>query len=341
MAALAALSASSASAGGSHPITGIPEASGVARVEDRLLIAGDHEPGTYYSLPLSDDALENARTAGRIHLNPDRLKRHVLAAGPYAIDLEAIDVLADDRIVVVSERLSALLDDDGIVANYGGQIAELGGRGLEGVSVRRLPDGGSRVAVLWEGGYPDTVRVPPALREIVCARSLLPLIVVHDIAPGASNVMLEGSEDVKATALRVPRPPGEEPYAQRFRAPDLVWHELHQVDDEPVWGFIVLLSSGYSAKPKPGTKEECPKSAKGKPLRWCYKWLQRFTLGGEPYGEPHDLEGDFPEPLRHVNWEGMSWFERGASLVFVYDESLDDKALDPQEAFVMRLPEGW
>jgi hypothetical protein len=319
---------------------GIPEASGVVRIHDRLFIVGDHEPGTYYSMPLDHAALENAGGGSRIPLDPRQLKRHSVAAGPYAMDLEAIDVLADGRIVVVSERLSALLDEDGIVANYGDRISELGGRGLEGLSVRRLPEGGSRIAVLWEGGYPDTVRVPAPLRENVCSKALLPSIFVHDIEADASNVVLDGSAGATTIALRVPRPPGEEPYAQRFRTPDLVWHEW-RIHDESVWGFIVLLSSGYSAKPAAGTREECPKSSNGKPLRWCYKWLQRFTLDGEPYGEPHDLEGDIPEPLRRVNWEGMSWFERGKSLVFVYDEGLDEKALDPQEAFVMPLPEGW
>ena len=40
-------------------------------------------------------------------------------------------------------------------------------------------------------------------------------------------------------------------------------------------------------------------------------------------------------------WEGMGWFVPGESLVLVYDERLARRRIDPQEALVVPLPEGW
>ncbi len=37
----------------------------------------------------------------------------------------------------------------------------------------------------------------------------------------------------------------------------------------------------------------------------------------------------------------MGWFEEGKSLVFVYDEKLEQKRVDPQQALVIPLPKGW
>ena len=54
-----------------------------------------------------------------------------------------------------------------------------------------------------------------------------------------------------------------------------------------------------------------------------------------------DLDPFFAEPIRGANWEGMGWFEPGRSLVFVYDERVAYRVLDPQEAVVVPLPDGW
>jgi hypothetical protein len=315
------------------PIAGIEEASGVIRVGSRLLVVGDHEPGTYYSLDL-----EPGET-GRIRLRPDRLRRHRIGGGPYAMDLEAIDVLADGRIVILSERMSALLDSTGPVAVYGRDLAEVGGRGCEGLAVRPLPGGASRVAVLWEGGYPEAASLPRLFRDRAGGRAAAPTVVVHDIPAGASGLDV-GPAEARRIELRVPLPAGVEPYAQRFRAPDLVWHRLDP-DDDASWGFVVLLSSGWGRQPDAGTDAECPKIVNGRPLRWCYKWLQRFTTSGEPVGDPFDLDGVLPGALTHVNWEGMGWFVPGESVVLVYDERVAERTVDPQEAIVVPLPAGW
>lgn len=320
----------------SEPIRGIEEASGVLKIDHELWIVGDHEPGTYYRVRL--DGLEPPR----LRLDPTRLSRHSIAAGPYGADLESINRLPDGRVVILSERLFTLLDADGIVASYDHSLAEFGGRGLEGLAVRDLDDGRARIAVLWEGGYPDPDRLPAPVAPMVCQGALRPVIVIHDLDAGATGVHVDDGKIVAQLELKVPLPPGDEPFAQRFRAPALVWRRLRDGGNEDSWGFIVLLSSGYGEKPPADWPDACPETtADGKPLRYCYKWLQRFTQDGEPFGEPFDLSEVVPAETRHSNWEGMGWYEPGESLVFVYDETLRRKALDPQEAFVLPLPDGW
>jgi hypothetical protein len=231
--------------------------------------------------------------------------------------------------VVLSEDLHALLDDRGIVAVYD-ELTEKNGRGLEGLAVRDLGDGASRVAVVWDGGYPDGGG----------GGAQVPRIFVHDVPAGASGLKISPGNALAEVRLQLPLPAGAEPRAQRFRCPDLVWHRLRG-DDPESWGFIVLLSSGWAVPPAAGSAEECPKRDDGRPLRWCYKWLQRFDGSGRPVGDPYDLDPAFPPPIRLSNWEGLGWFEPERSLVLVYDESVAEKVLDPQEAIVVALPEGW
>jgi len=319
------------------PIAGVEEASGVLRSGDRLLIVGDHEPGTYYSYPADDAPLDAPR---RLPLDPALLERHRLAAGPYALDLEAIDVLADGRTVILSERLSALFDEEGFVTIYGRALAEFGGRGFEGLSVRPLPDGSSRVAILWEGGYPEPADLPPAVRTQMCEQALRPRVLIHDLPAGARNLRVRGDTVIGDVELKVPLPAGAEPQAQRFRAPDLVWHRW-TMDGEPRWGFIALISSGWAVLPTSDSEEECPKAEDGAPLRWCYKWLQRFTIDGEPWGEPFDLDDVLPVETRSANWEGLGWWEPGRALVLIYDERIARRRVNPQEAFLLPLPDGW
>lgn len=317
------------------PIAGVDEASGVARDGDRLLLVGDDDPGVYYDYPLDP----GQAGGGRLPIDPARLTLHPLTAGPFAADLESIAVLADGRVAVLSEALAVLLDAEGPLAAYPGSLAELGGRGLEGLAVRPLPDGGSRIAVLWEGGYPEDDSLPPAVRTTLHGHAMRPRVFVHDLAPGARGAMLRDRDAVLDVELRVPRPPGEEPTAQRFRAPDLVWHEW-PIGGRMQWGFLVLMSSGWAEPPKSGSVEEC-RAADGRPLRWCHRRLQRFTTEGEPWGDAFDLDRVLPDATRTLNWEGLAWFVPGASLVMIYDESLERRRVDPPEAFVFPLPDGW
>jgi hypothetical protein len=120
----------------------VRDASGITRIGDYLLIVGDKDSGRFYRFRIPNNS-------GRaIIIDPEQAMPVDLPNGSLAIDLESIDVLADDRVVVLSERLRALIGMEGVIAEYGTPLTEFGNRGLEGVAVRRLSNGISKVAVL-------------------------------------------------------------------------------------------------------------------------------------------------------------------------------------------------
>lgn len=163
----------------------IHEASGIARIDDRLIIVGDDADGRYYEMDL------NEHRWPIIPIDPLRVREVKMPHAELASDLESIDVLTDGRIAVLSEQLRCLIakenlstDRYSIIAEYDRTLTEFGNRGLEGLAVKELVDGGSRVAVLWEGGYPLYRLVPFELRHLVDRTPLNPVIVVHDIKKG-------------------------------------------------------------------------------------------------------------------------------------------------------------
>ena len=285
----------------------IREASGVVRMGDSLLIADDSEIGAYFKVTIG-------KLPGPLFdLNKLKPQRIALRERGLGVDIESIGVMADGRVALLSERLRSLVSDSGIIAEYDSELAEMGKRGLEGLAIRPLPGGVSRVAVVWEGGYPDFGRLP---RRAGAGNAWLPLIVVHDVPRNGHVGRVRLKDAIASIELSVPRPAGEEPAAQRFRAPDLVWTKLRSE-----WGFIVLLSSQNGlAQPT-----------------FTYKWLQRFDMEGRPFGQPLDLANLFPAALAAVNWEGMDWFEQGRKLVLVHE---GDNKVQPH-AFVVELPPDW
>jgi hypothetical protein len=314
------------------PVVG--ELSGVMRLGDVLLLVGDDDANVVYECPIPEDA------GSTIPLDASAFRARAIGGSENASDLEAVDVLADGRIVALSEDLAAIVDEHGIVARCGDRMAELGGRGTEGLAVRALPDGTSRVAVCWEGGYPEPRGLLPDVRARIAGHAFRPRVLVIDVPPGARDVPLPPLDTTMLPELQVPRPPGEEPTAQRFRAADLVWTRLAG-EPAPAWGFLVLLSSGWASAPPDADEGVCPKLENGQAVRYCYRWLQRFTQEGERYGEPLDLEPYFPDELRFANWEGLGWYVPGESVVLVYDESAGRRRLDPPVALVLPLPEAW
>lgn len=287
-------------------------ASGIAREGDDLLIVSDKDPGAYYRYPLGNES------GPRIPINLTQLKRVPMPGACLALDLESIDVLADGRVVALSEGLSALVDDQGLVAEYEGPFSELAGIGVEGLAVRTLDDGASRVAVTWEGGYPTDEKIPSQLMGKVSKIALKPVVVVHDIAKdqiyGKVNF-----DKVEIFELNVPVPKGKEPFAQRFRVPDLVWNKFKR-DGKEEWGFIALLNSQNGMKNR----------------QFLYYMLLRFDSKGQPFGKPIDINQYLPSRMHGVNWEGMHWFEEGKSLVMIFD-SLDEAPA----AYVVELPADW
>ncbi|MEX2303726.1 MAG: hypothetical protein WD733_22475 [Bryobacterales bacterium] len=291
--------------------TTVREASGVARQGDYLLIVDDEQNGVYFR-----HRLEPEERGPLIRIEPRQLEPVALPLSNLATDLESIDVLADGRVAVISERLRSLFGPDGVIAEYDAPYAEFGKRGLEGVAVLALPRQVSRVAALWEGGYPEFDFVPRQLRERVGRIALRPLLLVHDLAPGLREIAIRAGKDVE---LETPLPTGEEPSAQRFRAPDLVWHRAPDGN----WGFIVILSSLNSMGER----------------AYLHHWLQRFSAGGKRIGEPLDIDKFAPAELKGANWEGLAWFEDGNSLILVHESTPQDASA--VTAIVLPLPEDW
>jgi hypothetical protein len=291
-------------------------ASGIVRQGNSLLIAGDKVPGVYFQYDLQQD-----EKGPRIPFLPQFLHFKVIPQAELSLDLEGISILADGRIVVLSEGLYALISEKGIVAQYPESFTEFGGVGLEGVASRPNPDESSSVAVVWEGGYPEPEKIPFQIKEAARKLAFNPLILLRKIGKN-ETVLRMRNNDLTIVELQVARPEGKEPEAQRFRAPDLVWYMIPSEDPEhQQWGFIVLLSSLNRAEPP----------------EYKYLWLQRFDLTGKPIGEPFDLKKILPDELKPLNWEGLGWFEPGKSLVMTYDNIGDESP----EAYVVDLPKGW
>ncbi|NNF06687.1 MAG: hypothetical protein HKN21_08000 [Candidatus Eisenbacteria bacterium] len=292
----------------------VQEASGVLRFESKLYLIGDDDPGAYYSLSIPE-------TPGAfIHIRPENLSRVFWPAATLAIDLESIERLADGRLVILSEQLAALVCEAGVVAQYPGPLVKFGERGVEGLAVREVQGGVSRVAVLWEGGYPGSRHMGHEVRPHMGGRALSPVVWVHDLDSGAQDVRIGRRNTIRSFALDVPLPSGREPEAQRFRSPDLVWHKLGSEAREE-WGFIAILSSMNDTSPR----------------KFAHHWLQRFDAQGNRVGEPYDLDERLPKAWHGLNWEGLDWFEEGKSLILMYEHDPEGELIVP----IIELPRSW
>ncbi len=192
----------------------------------------------------------------------------------------------------------------------------MGNRGLEGLAIRESDKRNSLIAVLWEGGYLEKYDVTDDIWDKLDRRFFEPIIFIHELKLNKNNVEIDYN-DLSKIKLLTPKECCE-PDAQRFRAPDFVWHKLNE--DE--WGFIVFLGSENALYP-------------GKEYK--YSWLQRFDMKGRPVGSPVDLKKLVPEKIKNANWEGLGWFEFGKSLIIVHDKP--PKGIPT--AFVIELPKGW
>ena len=320
------------------PAKGIRGASGVVRHNGDLLIVSDDSPGCYFRVQVPD------RAPSLIPIPDDRAERHELLPGcsssfGLVVDLESIDLLADGRVVVLSERLRSILDDQGIVAQYDDPFAELGEKGLEGLAVRPIGENRSRVAVLWEGGYLDESELPSQLGDLA-GRALNPVVFVHDLDPGARRLKARVKSAWRIVELLVPSPEtgstADVP-PLHFRAPDLVWHEWTSDSGTREWGFIVLLNSESPPYQPPGSFEKPSK-------RYGPRLLQRFNLTGNPIGTALDLDATVravlnTDELKDANWEGVAWFEPGRQVILVHDEG-KEKLRDPS-AVILSIPREW
>jgi hypothetical protein len=313
----------------------VEEVSGITRFGDSLLMVSDSDPGAYYKFQLGGDPGKfiSDKKGRIIFVDPKRVEKVAIPQADLALDLESIDVLADGRVVVLSERLRSLIGENGLVREYDNQLAEFGNIGLEGLAIVKAEDGSSCIAVLWEGGYPAYNDVPVQLQNHVGILPLRPVIWTHKLEKGASGFRKVKKNDtehkVRDFELEVPIIDDRElcaqrePYAQRFRAPDLVWYKHGPKAED--WEFIVLLSSN-DAPVKNGEKK-----------KFQHQWLQRFSTNGKPIGKHLDLDEYVPDDLEGSNWEGLSWFEPGKSLVVMHDKNPET----PSPAVIIDLPQEW
>ncbi len=212
---------------GRHPVA---EASGIVKLDGTYLLVDDEQAAGYFRVPAFADSV------GRI--DPDEVRFDSLAGALLPLDLEGIEVLADGRVVALSERNRTLTSHDGIVVEYDDLLAEVGSRGLEGVAVRAR-GATSIVAVVWEGGYMRADELPGPLHQPLGGSAFNAFVVVHRVDSGAVISVDDGSWDDTVTLnLPVLDPPTR---GSSYRVPDLVWYRLSQ--DPETWGFIALLNS--------------------------------------------------------------------------------------------------
>ncbi|MEX2231076.1 MAG: hypothetical protein WD824_02865 [Cyclobacteriaceae bacterium] len=149
------------------------EASGIVCRENELLIVSDEVPGVYFSFNISGHR-------GKV-ITLSNGERKTLFKSSLAIDFEAIDFLADERIVALSERLRSLIGATGLIVQYDDQFSELGEKGLEGLAIRPLPagNGGSKITVLWEGGWVEESEVQPQVFRGL-TNQLRPVMLTHE-----------------------------------------------------------------------------------------------------------------------------------------------------------------
>jgi hypothetical protein len=330
----------------------LKEASGITARNDTLFMVGDENPGRYFALPVTDTSLRV------LAIEPSQLEEIPFPGCELASDLEAIDILADGRIVAISEDLTAMIGllpggngRCGLIARYMPSLSEFGNLGLEGLAVQPAPHGASQIAVLWEGGYPAIRYMPHELVPLARRHAFHPLVVMHTL-PADSIAGWVARPDSMIT-LNVPTPRGSEPDAMRYRASDLVWHTWHE-NGEPVEGFIAIIAaynSPVDSSPAYNTGE-----------------LLRFKLNGDPVGTPLDLHAEAARSLndlsdediaaysapvqQHVrnvrdifndsdgsnaNFEGLGWFRPGKRLVIVFDSY----PVEPTLVFFIDLPDDW
>lgn len=294
----------------------IPEASGIVKVNNKLYIVSDDTVGKYYTYSLNGLNLSN-----RLLLNDcSRLDSIDLRFGKIKLDLEGISTIGNN-VVVVSERNRSLILVDSILKTYSERFTEFANRGIEGLDIKTLDQSRGKydIVAIWEGGYPVQQDITIALEYKKNNKSMPPFIIKYTTI---SNKIIKPSKriiklDMRKINKMIDRKSKNygEPYANRFRAPDLVWYKD---------GFIVLLSSERSI-PRKNKKE------------YKYKLLQRFDINGVPIGDPLDLKQVMGNDIS-FNWEGLGWFIQDDSLILIHDSKKENKNTSIQ---IVKIPNSW
>lgn len=263
----------------------LTEASGIVVANNELLIVSDNSPGALFRYPLTTEgySTNSGPRLAKIEIKNTLYEKYLTGK---AKDLEGIGMLPNGELAFLSEDAAALFTRKGLLAQYPASMAEVAGRGLEGLAINSE----GKIAALWEGGYysPDTIDYTKNFSD----KAQKPRLCVHTLPDALASPVCQND----VITLNVPLAPDTK---QAFRAPELIWDTQGQ-------GFIVLLSSQNAAD-----------------NNFKYKWLQKFSSNGEPIGEPLNLcaKGYLPKKLRSKqgNYEGMAWFEAGKSVLIIND----------------------
>lgn len=290
----------------------IPEASGIVKMNNTLYIVSDDTTGKYYTY-----SLKGLNLSSQLLLNDcSRLDSVDLKFGKIKMDLEGIATLGSN-IIVVSERNRSLICVDSILKTYPEPFTEFANRGIEGLAIKANDKKSEQyeVAALWEGGYPIKNDLSIGLEYYDFNKSMSPFLILNTIK---SNVIDKSSRIIKLKMNKINKMIDKkskdfiEPFANRFRAPDLVWYKN---------GFIVLLSSERSIPEEPVNK-------------YKYKLLQRFDMYGDPIGEPLMLNDILGDESRY-NWEGLTWNKQDNSLILIHDSKKNTTIR------IVKIPNSW
>ncbi|QFU76602.1 hypothetical protein EY643_13565 [Halioglobus maricola] len=292
----------------------IKEVSGIVRLGDKLLIVADGDLENYYEYDIS-----NLDSRHIVLSEVNRIQKKQIIKTKLHVDFESIDMLADGEVIVLSERLRSLVSAGGTIISYPSRFGEYAQVGLEGLTSRPTSGvpGSYDIAVLWEGGYPESRYLPS--EAALPTQAFRPVVITHTVNDGKvsrpfTEIVL--NTDSLSKWVDEKEPKGKEPHAFRFRAPDLVWHRN---------GFIVLLSGVRMPS-------DDDSSLYGPVV------LQRFDLTGEPIGDPFELTPEL-KALKvpgDKNWEGLAWYDQGKTLMLVNDDGREDAHVP-----LIRIPLDW
>ncbi|MAT50064.1 MAG: hypothetical protein CMK32_02640 [Porticoccaceae bacterium] len=265
------------------------EYSGIAEIDGHLTIVDDQVNGQLIRLQATIDPSQDVALVPVTETGRTSLKQNL------ATDLESVGVLADGRVVALSERLRCLIDQQGRVIQYPEIYNEIGNRGLEGLAIR-AEGRNSQIAVCWEGGYLQPNDVALELRNRLMGVALHPVVLMHKLSADARPVEMKG---VPAYTVRLDSP--VEGY--RFRMPDLEWIQMPSGD----WGLIGLVSA------------ENPRATKNR-----FRFHRLVLLKPDhsektlvSVGAPIELSELLGE-LGNANWEGICWWN-DHTIVLCYD----------------------
>mgnify|MGYP001793421689 CR=1 FL=1 len=350
------------------------EASGITIDRNRkdarpLIIVGDENTGRYYACkdrPRPEPS--NEKAADFSYFEIDDCLEYEIANASIATDLESIVTMNAGEYVVLSEPLRGLIIAHGetlegkkktahegdLKLQYGGQFSEIGGRGLEGLTIRPNKTNGHDIAALWEGGFPNK---DDLVNDLVVKNGQDPndpddnslkhvnINTDGDLRVDDADTILEVTfdpEDVDSQTrlgtyieVNTPRPAQLEGKSlQRFRAPDLVWGK--NTTGNGGEDTLILLISSLDKRDR----------------NFDYKCLLEIGLNGEPTGNSLDINAylsgneDLEHLKEHANWEGLSWYDDQHLIIVNDNENRKEKEAKPWKkvpltALIFASPEGW